>query len=272
MTQDTILGRYINDLRKIPLLSREEEAELARKAAKGDKRATDKLITANLRFVIRVARDYTGQGLELEDLVSEGNMGLLDAVKRFDCERGVRLITYAVYWIRQSISRAVSERSGAIRLPMNKINELNTLKKEEEENSKYGSEEKVSEKTEENERNLHALLNASKSSISLDSKINSASECRVKDYIRDTKNVTPEESALLSAMKSELDAALSSLKARDKEILRMRYALSGGREMSLREVGNKMSLSKERVRQLEAQAFSFIKRSSRAESLYSFVA
>lgn len=270
MTEKTIIAHYVNDLKKIPLLTREEEADLARKAATGDKKARDKLIVANLRFVLRVAEEYKGRGIEIEDLVSEGNLGLMDAVKRFDEKRGVRLITYAVYWIRQSISRAVSEKSGAIRLPMNKVNELHALKKKKEvlEVSKVSSKTKNPEE----EEKFHTLLNASSDSVSLDAKAKSASTFRIKDFIADSKNLTPEENAMLLSMKKELNAALSSLKARDKKILQMRYGLNDGKEMSLREIGNKMCLSKERVRQLEAQAFSLLKQNRRVESLFSFVA
>ncbi|MCR4821826.1 MAG: RNA polymerase sigma factor RpoD/SigA [Treponema sp.] len=274
---DETMDAYLKDLNRIPLLTAEEEKELAQKAAKGSKSAKNKLVNANLRFVVAIAKTYQGRGFELMDLISEGNIGLMTAVDHFDVSKGYKFISYAVWWIRQSIQKAISDRSRAIRLPMNKVNELYQIEKA---RTLVEADKAEEEQTKEIAKILgmktsyvRDLLNFNRDTISLDAPLDAdKSTSSVGDSFKDTVNPTPEQEALNSALKNDVDSALKTLKPKAERVIRMRYGLSGYKPMSLKEIGDQCGLTKERIRQIEKSAVQTLQSPSRRRRLEAYVA
>ena len=274
---DELMEIYWKDLNRIPLLTAEEEKDLAVKAAAGSKAAKNKLVRANLRFVVAIAKTYQNRGFELMDLISEGNLGLIEAVDHFDVSKGYKFISYAVWWIRQSIQKALSDRSRAIRLPSNKVNDLYQIEKA---RSLIESDKADEEQTREIARILgmktsyvRDLLNFNRDMISLDAPIDSTkSEDVLGDIYKDEINPTPEQSALDSALKSDVDDTLKTLKPKAARVLRMRYGLNGYKPMSLKEIGDECGLTKERIRQIEKNAVQTLQSPSRRRRLEAYVA
>jgi len=274
---DETMDAYLKDLNRIPLLTGEEEKELAIKAAAGSKAAKNKLVNANLRFVVAIAKTYQNRGFELMDLISEGNIGLMAAVDHFDVSKGYKFISYAVWWIRQSIQKALSDRSRAIRLPSNKVNELYQIEKA---RSLVEGDKAEEEQTREIAKILgmktsyvRDLLNFNRDLISLDAPIDAENGGAVfGDTFRDEINPTPEQEALTSALKQDVDGALKTLKPKAERVLRMRYGLSGYKPMSLKEIGDECGLTKERIRQIEKSAVQTLQSPSRRRRLEAYVA
>ena len=274
---DETMDAYLKDLNRIPLLTGEEEKELAIKAAAGSKVAKNKLVNANLRFVVAIAKTYQNRGFELMDLISEGNIGLISAVDHFDVSKGYKFISYAVWWIRQSIQKALSDRSRAIRLPSNKVNELYQIEKA---RSLVEGDKAEEEQTREIAKILgmktsyvRDLLNFNRDMISLDAPIDAENGGAVfGDTFRDEINPTPEQEALTSALKQDVDGALKTLKPKAERVLRMRYGLSGYKPMSLKEIGDECGLTKERIRQIEKSAVQTLQSPSRRRRLEAYVA
>lgn len=274
---DETMDAYLKDLNRIPLLTGEEEKELAIKAAAGSKAAKNKLVNANLRFVVAIAKTYQNRGFELMDLISEGNIGLMAAVDHFDVSKGYKFISYAVWWIRQSIQKALSDRSRAIRLPSNKVNELYQIEKA---RSLVEGDKAEEEQTREIAKILgmktsyvRDLLNFNRDMISLDAPIDAENGGTVfGDTFRDEINPTPEQEALTSALKQDVDGALKTLKPKAERVLRMRYGLSGYKPMSLKEIGDECGLTKERIRQIEKSAVQTLQSPSRRRRLEAYVA
>jgi RNA polymerase primary sigma factor len=279
MTNDeNILTMYLKDINKIPLLSREEETELALKAKNGDKAAKDKIVNANLRFVVNVAKKYQNHGLDLPDLISEGNIGLLTAIDRFDVDKGYHFISYAVWWIRQSILKAICEKSRAIRLPLNRANELVQIE--------HARKAVAGDKSEEQEfadvarmlnmdaGHVREMVNISREMVSLDAEVNSTENdhTSVGDFIEDERYNDPDELVMNDAMRSDISKALSQLKPNEEKVLRLRYGLNGTKPMSLKEVGDKCNLTKERIRQIEKHAISRMQHPTRMRQLEAYVA
>ena len=274
---DETMDAYLKDLNRIPLLTADEEKDLAVKAAAGSKAAKNKLVNANLRFVVAIAKTYQNRGFELMDLISEGNIGLMAAVDHFDVSKGYKFISYAVWWIRQSIQKALSDRSRAIRLPSNKVNELYQIEKA---RSLVESDKAEEEQTREIAKILgmktsyvRDLLNFNRDMISLDAPIDSEKSGAVfGDTFRDEINPTPEQEALTSALKEDVDGALKTLKPKAERVLRMRYGLNGYKAMSLKEIGDACGLTKERIRQIEKSAVQTLQSPSRRRRLEAYVA
>ena len=274
---DETMDAYLKDLNRIPLLTGEEEKELAIKAAAGSKAAKNKLVNANLRFVVAIAKTYQNRGFELMDLISEGNIGLMAAVDHFDVSKGYKFISYAVWWIRQSIQKALSDRSRAIRLPSNKVNELYQIEKA---RSLVEGDKAEEEQTREIAKILgmktsyvRDLLNFNRDMISLDAPIDAENGGAVfGDTFRDEINPTPEQEALTNALKQDVDGALKTLKPKAERVLRMRYGLSGYKPMSLKEIGDECGLTKERIRQIEKSAVQTLQSPSRRRRLEAYVA
>ncbi len=278
MKHDDVLSMYLKEINKIPLLTREEEVELCEKARKGDKAAKDKIIKANLRFVVKVAKKYQNHGLDLTDLISEGNIGLINAIEKFEPSRGYHFISYAVWWINQSILKAVSEKSRAIRLPLNRANELvrieyasnlinGTLSESEEV-------EQISEMLNMPESKVRELLAISNGMVSLDAKV-SASEndnSVVGDYYEDETYAKPEEHTVEVALKDDVDSLLKTLRPNEQKVIRLRYGLGGYKPMSLQEIGEECNLTKERVRQIEKKAIFRLQNPSRIKRLEGYLA
>ena len=275
---DDVLSMYLKEINSIPLLTREEEIELSQKAKNGDKAARDKIIKANLRFVVRVAKKYQNHGLDLTDLISEGNIGLINAIEKFEPSRGYHFISYAVWWINQSILKAVSEKSRAIRLPLNRANELvrieyasnlinGTLSEAEEV-------EQIAQMLNMSEARVRELLAISNGPVSLDAKA-SASEndnSVVGDYFEDETYARPEEHTVEVALKSDVNRLLKTLRPNEAKVIRLRYGLGGYKPMSLQEIGEECNLTKERVRQIEKKAIFRLQNPSRIKRLEGYLA
>ena len=274
---DETMEAYLKDINRIPLLTDEQEKELAVEAAKGSKSAKNKLVNANLRFVVAIAKTYQGRGIELMDLISEGNIGLMSAVDHFDVSKGYKFISYAVWWIRQSIQKALSDKSRAIRLPMNKVNELYQIEKT---RTLVETDKTEEEQTREIAKILgmkpsyvRELINFNRDMISLDAPIDSAkSEAAVGDVFKDEINPSPEQQALTSALKNDVETTLKTLKPKAERVLRMRYGIGGYKAMSLKEIGDACGLTKERIRQIEKGAVQMLQSPSRRRRLEAYVA
>ena len=279
MTHDeNILAMYLREINKIPMISHEEEVELAQKAQAGDKAAKDKLVNANLRFVVNVAKKYQNHGLDLTDLISEGNLGLLTAVDKFDVTKGYHFISYAVWWIRQSILKAICEKSRAIRLPLNRANELvqieharkivGTKKTEQQEYEEIGAMLNMEP------AHVRDMINISREMISLDAETNDTDNghSKVSDFFEDNAYDRPEEKAIEKSMHEEIDNVIDTLRPNEARVIRMRYGLNGAKPMSLKEVGEECELTKERIRQIEKHAIIRLQHPTRARRLEAYVA
>lgn len=255
---------HLNEIKKIPLLTNDEETKLATRAAAGDKAARDKLLTSNMRFVIKIASQYLNKGLEYEDLISEGYLGLMKALDHFDVSKGYHFISYAVWWIRQSIMKAIVDFGRPIRLPVNKDAELTEIKRACHSVNPHGKKseeeelEEVALKLGMTKHHIREMLNISQEMISLDSPISGDSDTALVDTVS-AGTFTPEDAAIDASLKTEIDKAFVGLDKKSVEVLNMRYGLNGQGERTLKEVGEKMNLSRERVRQIEKHAIAKIR-------------
>jgi len=275
---DEVLAMYLKEINKIPLLTREEENELALKAKNGDKSAKTKIVNANLRFVVNVAKKYQNHGLDLTDLISEGNIGLLTAIDKFEPEKGYHFISYAVWWIRQSILKAVNEKSRAIRLPLNRVNELVQI-----EQARKGVHGRKSEQEEYEEvagllnmeaSHVREMINIGREMISLDAEVKGkeSGSTVVADFQEDTIHPRPEERIIEKIMAEDINKMVSTLRPNEAKVIRMRYGLNGTKPMSLKEVGENCSLTKERIRQIEKNAIVRLQNPLRAKKLRDYAA
>lgn len=255
---------HLNEIKKIPLLTNDEEIQLATRAAAGDKAARDKLLTSNMRFVIKIASQYLNKGLEYEDLISEGYLGLMKALDHFDVSKGYHFISYAVWWIHQSIMKAIVDFGRPIRLPVNKDAELTEIKRACHSVNPHGKKseeeelEEVALKLGMTKHHIREMLNISQEMISLDSPISGDSDTALVDTVS-AGTFTPEDAAIDASLKTEIDKAFVGLDKKSVEVLNMRYGLNGQGERTLKEVGEKMNLSRERVRQIEKHAIAKIR-------------
>ncbi len=277
VNESNVLELYLRDINKVPLLTREEETSLAIEAAKGNKAAKNKIVNANLRFVVNIAKKYQNHGLDLTDLISEGNIGLLVAIDKFDVTKGYHFISYAVWWIRQSILKAICEKSRSIRLPLNRANEL--VRIEHARKSIVGNKTIEQELTEVAEMlnmdkdHVREMINISREMISLDAELNTPENDKtsVGDFIEDTQSEKPEDKVVNDSLKEEINNVLHTLKPNEENVLRLRFGLNGEKPMSLKEVGDVCNLTKERIRQIEKHAILRMQHVTRSRRLESYV-
>ncbi|GMO60922.1 MAG: RNA polymerase sigma factor RpoD/SigA [Termitinemataceae bacterium] len=276
---ENVVAIYLKEIRKIPLLTREEEDEFAARAAKGDKAALNKLVQCNLRFVVNVAKRYQGHGLPISDLISEGNIGLINAVEHFDLEKGCHFITYAVWWVKQAIMRAICEKSRIIRLPNNRSDDLlRIIHTQNAMTSQRGQEVEIAEIAEKlnmDKDRVRTLLNVGREMISLDLPLYQGYSDRDEvlcDHIADVSYRAPDEEAEKNIMHSDIEDMLGTLPKKEAEIVRCRYGIGTNSPMSLSEIGNHFHLTKERIRQIEIRAIKHLLRRSNKELLLGYVA
>mgnify|MGYP004651326593 CR=1 FL=1 len=260
-----VLSLYLKEINRIPLLTYEEEYELALKAKAGDKVARERILNANLRFVVSVAKKFRGQGLPLTDLINEGNIGLITALDKFEPEKGYHFISYAVWWIRQSIMKALSDKGKAVRLPLNRANELMQIQKAqkaimEERETSDPSVEDIAASTGLDEQLVKDLLSVSSEMVSFDSPVkkSSDSDSTFGDFIEDSSK-GPEEQVINQALQENVRSLLSTLTDKERRIIELRYGLDGNKPMSLKDIGVEYNLTKERIRQIEKRALEKLK-------------
>ena len=256
-----VLSIYLKEINRVPLLDHDEEYDLAVRAQKGDEKARERLVSANLRFVVAVAKKYQGQGLPLEDLIDEGNIGLLIAMDKFEPEKGYHFISYAVWWIRQSIMKAICEKSRAVRLPLNRANELFQIQKAQKNlmHASAGGEVSIEEIAKEaglEPTLVGELLSISRETVSFDTPVGNGSDSsssRLGDFIEDD-GFGPEELAMQKCLREDIDKVLSTLSEKERDIITLRFGLNDTAPMSLKEIGEMYNLTKERIRQIEKRA------------------
>ena len=274
-TNEDNLAIYLKEINCIPMLNREEEMRTAHAAAAGSKAAREKLVSANLRFVVTVAKKYQGLGLPLEDLISEGNVGLINAADRFDVNRGYHFISYAVWWIRQAIMSALCEKARMIRLPVNRAADLVKIEKA---GKLLGKQQSLEDEIGEiadllNMEKSHVtdLLDITREMLSLDNPIYEYNNSPLSDLVEDTRYTAPDMDAEQNLMKADIENVLDTLEKDEADIIRCHYGL-GQQAMSLKEIGIRYNLSKERIRQIEEKALSRLKNPIRARVLQAYVA
>ena len=257
-SEQSSLDIYLKQISIVPLITVEEEIELAKRISKGDDQARDKMITANLRLVVKIAQDYSNIGLSLLDLINEGNIGLMKAVERFDPSKGGKLSTYASWWIKQSIKRALANQSKTIRLPVHMVDRVTQIRRTTQQLSeKLGREPTDEELAEEMKipvARITHLKSVSKKPASLDSPINDEDGSNLGDIVADDKSTSPLENLQSKSLIGDVDKVLSTLEPREADIIRLRFGLEGRDPQTLEEVGEQIGITRERVRQLQEQA------------------
>ena len=269
------LDKYLHDIGKESLITADEEVELARRIKQGDKVALEKLTKANLRFVVSVAKQYQNQGLSLPDLINEGNMGLIKAAQRFDETRGFKFISYAVWWIRQSILQALAEQARIVRLPMNKIGMTtkinNAIAHLEQDYERPPSVQEIAEYTKLPVSDIKEALKNSSKHTSLDAPLLQDEDSTMIDVIRSEESTTPETGLLYESLRKEIDRAISTLTQKEQDVIRLYFGLDGKHPMTLEEIGEKFDLTRERVRQIKEKAIRRLKQTSRSKILKSYL-
>ena len=273
---DDSVRMYLREIGKIPLLSAEEEVELARRVAAGDKDAKDQMAEANMRLVVSIAKKYVGRGLDLLDLVQEGNTGLLRAVEKFDPERGFKFSTYATWWIRQAITRAIADQSRTVRIPVHMRETINKMlrisRKLTQELGREPTNEEVAKEMEMDVEKIEHIQKISQDISSLDAPIGGEDEdSKLGDFMEDEDSDTPEEAATAELLKEHVNDILEVLSPREQKILKMRFGLEDGRNHTLEEVGQEFGVTRERIRQIEAKALAKLRKNRDSRSLRDYI-
>ena len=269
------LDKYLHEIGKVDLITAEEEVELARRIKQGDTEALEKLTRANLRFVVSVSKQYQNQGLSLPDLINEGNLGLIKAAQRFDETRGFKFISYAVWWIRQSIMQALAEQSRIVRLPLNKIGSINKIKKAaarlEQVHEREAHVSEIAEELEMTEQAIKDSIRNAGRHVSMDAPLLQDEDNNMYDVIKSDDSITPETHLLYESLQKEIDRIVSTLPERESEIIRRFYGLGGITPMTLEEISEEFELTRERVRQIKEKAIKRLKNTSRSKVLKSYL-
>lgn len=268
------LDKYLQEIGKEELISVEEEVELAQRIRKGDKEALEKLTKANLRFVVSVSKQYQNQGLSLPDLINEGNLGLIKAAKKFDETRGFKFISYAVWWIRQSILQALAEQSRIVRLPLNQVGSLNRINKIlsafEQENERAPSTDEIADKLDVAKEKIADTLRVAGRHVSVDAPFVEGEDNTLLDVLPNTSSPRTDNSLIQESLSNEIERALETLTDRERDIVRYFFGIST-KEMTLEEIGNKFDLTRERVRQIKEKAIRRLRHTSRSKLLKSYL-
>jgi len=269
------LDQYLKDISAYPLISREEEAALARRIREDDQEALDKLVRSNLRFVVSVAKKYQNQGVSLSDLINEGNLGLIRAAHKFDETKGIKFISYAVWWIRQAILQALAEQSRIVRIPLNRAGTLHRIGKRAaallQELGREATHAEIANGMDVTEEEVAKTMSISQAALSLDAPMAPGEDNKLLDYLPDTINPTPDEQIFVKALTESIEEALSHLKERESKILRLYFGLDGNEPMTLEEIGALLGITRERVRQIKEKALSRLRHVSRARALESYL-
>lgn len=249
---------YLREIGRVPLLSSEEEIELAVKISEGDERAKQRLTEANLRLVVSIAKKYVGRGMYFLDLIQEGNVGLIKAVDKFDYTKGFKFSTYATWWIRQAITRAIADQARTIRIPVHMVETINRLKKIQSqllhENGYEPSEEVIAEKMGLPVERVREIMRVAQEPVSMETPIGPEEDSRLMDFIKDEEALAPDEAALKAITNEDIDSVLHTLTPREEAVIRLRFGLKDGRCHTLEEVGMEFNVTRERIRQIEAKA------------------
>lgn len=269
------LLRYLEEISQYPLLSPEEEVELRRRIREGDQEALDKLVQANLRFVVSVAKEYQGRGLPLLDLINEGNLGLIKAAQRFDETKGYKFISYAVWWIRQAIAQALAEQSRVVRLPLSRVNVLYRIGRVsdtlEQELERIPTAEEIAEHMDLEDEEVTEALQLAENQVSLDAPLMEHGEDSLLEFIPDIRSTSPEELINSKSRQKAIDEALNTLPPKEAEVIRLYFGIGKDRSYSLAEIGEKMGVSRERVRQIKVKALRKLRHNSRSKRLRVFL-
>ena len=275
---DDSVRLYLREIGKIPLLSAEEEMELARRIIEGDKKAKDKMAEANMRLVVSIAKRYSGRGLDFLDLIQEGNTGLLRAVEKFDPDKGFKFSTYATWWIRQAITRAIADQARTIRIPVHMVETINKLLRTQrrmtQELNREPTIEELSKELDMEPEKIEYVIKIKQDISSLDASVGrdgEDDESALQDFIVDEDTVSPEDSATSQLLKEQVQDMLSSLSDREQKIVRMRFGLDNGKNHTLEEVGQEFAVTRERIRQIEAKALAKLRKHKDAKKLYEYL-
>ena len=269
------LDKYLQDIGREDLITAEQEVELAKKIKAGDQLALEKLTRANLRFVVSVAKQYQNQGLTLPDLINEGNLGLIKAAKRFDETRGFKFISYAVWWIRQSILQALAEQSRIVRLPLNKIGSINKINKMyaflEQENERPPSAEEIAKKLDMTVNDVKESMKNSGRHVSMDAPLIEGEDSNLYDVLNSGESPNPDRTLLHESLRIEINRALETLTPREADVVKLYFGLGEHQPMTLEEIGETFDLTRERVRQIKEKAIRRLKHTSRSKILMTYL-
>ena len=273
-TADGSLDQYLKEISQYPLIDRDEEVRLAQGIRAGEDEALDKLVRSNLRFVVAVAKRYQNQGVHLSDLINEGNMGLIRAAHKFDETKGIKFISYAVWWIRQAILQALAEQSRIVRVPLNRAGALHRIGKRKsmllQELGREPTVDEIAKDMDLSHEEVERTLAISRSHLSLDAPMTPGEDNRLLDYLPDQFAPGPDEETFENALTETVESALSSLKEREAKILRLYYGLDGDDPMTLEQIGSILGVTRERVRQIKEKALARLRHASRARFLETF--
>ena len=275
---DDSVRLYLREIGKIPLLNAEEELALAKKVVSGDKRSKDKMAEANMRLVVSIAKRYSGRGLDFLDLIQEGNTGLLRAVEKFDPEKGFKFSTYATWWIRQAITRAIADQARTIRIPVHMVETINKLLRTQrrmtQELNREPTIEELGRELEMEPEKVEYVMKIKQDITSLDAGVGRDGDDEdsvLRDFIEDEESTTPEESAANQLLKEQVQAILSTLSDREQKIIKMRFGLENGKSHTLEEVGQEFAVTRERIRQIEAKALAKLRKHKDSKKLHEYL-
>ncbi|MBQ6605953.1 RNA polymerase sigma factor RpoD [Candidatus Saccharibacteria bacterium] len=275
---DDSVRLYLREIGKIPLLTQDEEQELAKKIVEGNKKAKDKMVEANMRLVVSIAKRYSGRGLDFLDLIQEGNTGLLRAVDKFDPEKGFKFSTYATWWIRQAITRAIADQARTIRIPVHMVETINkvlrTTRKLTQELNREPTIEEIAKELDMETEKVEYVMRIKQDIASLDASVGRDGDDEdsvLGDFVEDEERVSPEDSAATQILKEQLASIIATLSDREQKIIKMRFGIGGERPHTLEEVGVEFSVTRERIRQIEAKALSKLRKHKDTKKLHEYL-